>query len=92
MFLAQEVHVSAKTVPVQRRQIHPLEGSNCIMIGRLALVRTLSSIRSSSRLTVEACSMMASGVVRTMWRAVGEDNDDKDVDVERGERNDDLGL
>jgi hypothetical protein len=45
------------------------------MIGRLALVRTLSSMRSSKRFCVEACSIMDSGVVKTMWRAVEDDED-----------------
>lgn len=43
------------------------------MTGLRALVLTLSSMRSSKRLTVEACSMIASGVVTTIWRAVDED-------------------
>ena len=51
----------------------PLDGSNCIMIGRLALVRTLSSMRSSNRFCVDACSIMDSGVVKTMLRAVEDD-------------------
>ena len=89
-FLAQEIQVSAKTVPFHRRHIQPLEGSNCIMIGRRALVRTLSLIRSSSRLTVEACSMIDSGVVNTMCRAVGDDIADKDED--RRDENGDLEL
>lgn len=72
--LPQDIHVSAKTVPFHRRQIQPLEGSNCIIMGRLALVRTLSSMRSSRRLTVDACSMMDCGVVKTICRAVGEFN------------------
>jgi hypothetical protein len=39
------------------------------MIGRLELVLTLSSIRSSRRFTVEACSIMSIGVLRTILRA-----------------------
>ena len=46
------------------------------MMGRRALVRTLSLMRSSSRLTVEACSIIDSGVVNTMYRAVGEDDEE----------------
>lgn len=38
------------------------------MIGLLALVRTLSSIKTSSNFCVDACSMIASGVVRTIPR------------------------
>ena len=44
------------------------------MIGRRGLVLTLSSIRSSNRLTVEACSIMASGVVKTILSAVEDDS------------------
>jgi hypothetical protein len=76
MFLTQDVHVSAKIVPVQRLHIQPLDGSNCIMIGRRADVRTDSSIRSSNKLTVDACSMIDSGVVSTICNA----DDDDDVD------------
>ena len=68
--LPQEIHVSANTVPFHQRQIHPLDGSNCIMMGRRALVHTLWLMRSSNRLTVEACSIMDSGVVKTMCSAV----------------------
>jgi len=82
MFRAHEVHVSAKTVPFHRRQIQPLEGSNCIMMGRRALVRTLSLMRSSSRLTVEASSIIDSGVVNTKCRAVAEDEEESDDDLE----------
>jgi hypothetical protein len=39
------------------------------MIGRLALVLTLSSIRSSRRFTVDACSIMSIGVVKTIFSA-----------------------
>lgn len=38
------------------------------MIGLLALVRTLSSIRTSSSFWVDACSIIASGVVKTILR------------------------
>lgn len=65
MRYTHESQVSEKTVPFHRFQIQPDEGSNCIMIGRRALVRTDSSIKSSSSLVVEAFSMMASGVVKT---------------------------
>ena len=47
-----------------------LDGSNCNMIGFLAAVLTLSSIKSSNSFWVEACSIMDSGVVSTMCRAV----------------------
>jgi len=90
MFLAQDIQVSANTVPVHRRHIHPLEGSNCIMMGRRALVRTLSSMRSSNRFTVDACSIMAWGVVNTMCSAVGDATDDSDEE-DLNECND-LGL
>jgi hypothetical protein len=46
------------------------------MMGRRALVRTLSLIRSSNRFTVEACSIIDSGVVKTICRAVEEDEED----------------
>jgi hypothetical protein len=39
-------------------------------------------MRSSSRLTVEACSIIDSGVVNTMCRAVGEDDEESDDDLE----------
>lgn len=52
------------------------------MMGRRALVRTLSLMRSSSRLTVEACSIIDSGVVNTMCRAVAEDEEESDDDLE----------
>ena len=69
MFRTHDVHVSAKMVPDHRLQIHPLDGSNCIMIGLRADVLTDSSMRSSSRLIVDACSMIDSGVVRTICKA-----------------------
>ena len=69
IFRTHEVQVSAKMVPDQRLQIHPLDGSNCIMIGLRADVRTDSSMRSSNRLIVDACSMIDSGVVRTICNA-----------------------
>jgi len=81
--LPHEVHVSEKTVPCHLLQIQPLEGSNCIIMGLRALVRTLSLIRSSNKFTVEACSIIDSGVVKTMCRAVEEyDDDDSDDDFE----------
>jgi len=53
------------------------------MMGLRALVRTLSLIRSSNRFTVEACSIIDSGVVKTMCRAVEVyDDDDSDDDFE----------
>jgi len=61
-----ESHVSLKIVHFHRFQIHPDDGSNCIMIGRRADVLTDSSMRSSKRFCVDACSMIASGVVSTM--------------------------
>jgi hypothetical protein len=56
------------------------------MIGRRALVRTLSSIKSSKRVSVDACSIIDSGVVNTMRSAVGE----VDCDVSDGERSRDF--
>ena len=73
IFFTQDVHVSEKMVPFHLRQIQPLEGSNCIMIGLRGLVLTLSSIKSSSKLTVEACSMIDSGVVSTIGKAVADE-------------------
>lgn len=46
--------------------IQPELGSNCIMTGCLADVRTDSSMRSSSRFCVLVSSKMASGVVSTL--------------------------
>mmetsp|Transcript_308 Transcript_308/g.509 ORF Transcript_308/g.509 Transcript_308/m.509 type:complete len:89 (-) Transcript_308:464-730(-) len=66
-------HVSEKTVPLHRLHIQPDEGSNCIMTGYRADVRTDSSIRSSSSILVEACSITEEGVVNTMPRRVDED-------------------
>ena len=40
------------------------------MNGRRAAVRTLSSIRSSSNFIVDACSMIDSGVVSTIFKEV----------------------
>ena len=68
MLLTQESQVSEKMVPRQRFQIQPDDGSNCIMMGPLALVLTLSSIKRSSRFCVEACSIIDSGVVSTIRR------------------------
>jgi len=42
----------------------------CIIMGRLGLVRTLSSIKSSNKLIVDACSIIDSGVVKTILSAV----------------------
>lgn len=49
------------------------------MIGPLALVRTLSSIKRSSKFCVEACSIMDSGVVNTMRREDDEDDVYRDL-------------
>lgn len=70
IFRTHDRQVSEKIVPFHLRQIHPLEGSNCMIMGRRGLVRTLSSIRSSNKLTVDACSIIDSGVVKTMDKAV----------------------
>jgi len=70
IFRTQVSHVSLKIVPFHLLQIHPLEGSNCIIIGFRAEVRTLSLINSSSRTLVETCSMTEAGVVNTIFKAV----------------------
>lgn len=68
ILLTHESQVSENMVPFQRFHIQPLLGLNCSMIGRRALVRTDSSIRSSSSFSVLACSNTDSGVVNTMYR------------------------
>uniref|UniRef100_A0A7S4J0Z1 Uncharacterized protein n=1 Tax=Odontella aurita TaxID=265563 RepID=A0A7S4J0Z1_9STRA len=78
MFRMQLNQVSLKTVPLHLLQIHPLDGLNCIIMGFRAEVLTLSSMRSSSKFCVEACSMILSGVVTTILSAV------VDVDEEDG--------
>ena len=66
IFLRNVRHVSEKTVPFHLRHIHPEEGSNCIMIGFRAAVRTDSLMRSSNSTVVDACSMTEDGVVNTI--------------------------
>lgn len=68
ILLTQESHVSLKMVPRHLFQIQPDEGLNCIIMGPRALVRTLSSISTSRRFCVDACSMIDSGVVNTICR------------------------
>ena len=46
------------------------------MNGRRAAVRTLSSIKSSSNFIVDACSMIDSGVVNTIFKDVDDDGED----------------
>ena len=70
IFLTNVRHVSEKTVPFHLRHIHPEEGSNCIMTGFRADVRTDSLMRSSNRTVVDACSMTEDGVVNTIRRDV----------------------
>ena len=72
------LHVSLKTVPFHLLHIHPEDGSNCIMTVLRGMDRTDSSMRSSSRILVDACSIMLLGVVKTMLRAVADDDDDDD--------------
>ena len=72
MLVKKVLQVSEKTVPRHRLHIHPEEGSNCIITGYLADVLTDSSIKSSSRILVEACSITDDGVVNTIRREVDE--------------------
>ena len=72
IFLNAKVHVSLKTVPRHRLHIRIALGSNCIMIGRRADMRTHSSIKWSSSFCVDASSIMFSGVVRTIFNAKDE--------------------
>ena len=55
----------------------------CIIMGRRGLVRTLSSMRSSNKFTVEACSIIDSGVVKTMERAVVDAEENVDLCIVR---------
>lgn len=73
---------SCLTLPTKDKlyqRTYPLDGSNCKMNGRRAVVRTLSSIKSSNSFIVDACSMIDSGVVKTMCNAVGDSEDAEEV-------------
>jgi len=58
------------------------------MIGLRAVVRKLSSIRSSSNTCVDAFSIILSGVVKTMLSAVEDDREDDGDNDDVGNRDD----
>ena len=64
----QEFHVSLNIVPFQHFHIHPDDGSNCLIIGHHDDMRVLSSIKSSNSFCVDACSIIDSGVFKTIYK------------------------